>query len=158
MEFILDKKGKPYILCIVAGGKRSPFQEPKMANASAENYYTTDTCDGCGERKRGTMFHAEGATGRICPVLFLCYPCQGKPEPAPEAEKAPEEILAEGGGDACEGCTESACEGCEHYEPWGDEEPWDGFNTDAEADADVLASAGWGCDEDYGCFGDDGGW
>lgn len=25
--------------------------------------------------------------------------------------------------------------------------------TDAEADADVLASAGWGTDEDYGCFG-----
>ena len=24
--------------------------------------------------------------------------------------------------------------------------------TDAEADADTLASAGWGTDEDYGCF------
>jgi hypothetical protein len=34
-----------------------------------------------------------------------------------------------------------------------DDEPWDGFNTDAEADADVLASAGWGTDEDYGCYG-----
>lgn len=32
------------------------------------------------------------------------------------------------------------------------DEPWDGFNSDAEADADVLASAGWGMDEDYGCF------
>ena len=29
------------------------------------------------------------------------------------------------------------------------EEPWDGFNSDAEADADALASAGWGTDEDY---------
>jgi len=26
------------------------------------------------------------------------------------------------------------------------------FLTDAEADADALASAGWGTDEDYGCF------
>ena len=30
------------------------------------------------------------------------------------------------------------------------EEPWDGFNSDAEADADALASAGYGTDEDYG--------
>ena len=37
------------------------------------------------------------------------------------------------------------------------EEPWDGFNSDAEADGDALASAGFGTDEDYGCFdsGDD---
>ena len=33
------------------------------------------------------------------------------------------------------------------------DEPWDGFNSDAEADADALASAGWGTDEDYGgCY------
>lgn len=37
-----------------------------------------------------------------------------------------------------------------------DDEPWDGFNSDAEADADTLASAGWGTDEDYGGWGDDG--
>ena len=38
-----------------------------------------------------------------------------------------------------------------------EDEPWDGFNSDAEADADALASAGFGTDEDYGCFdsGDD---
>lgn len=30
------------------------------------------------------------------------------------------------------------------------DEPWDGFRSDAEADADVLRSAGWGTDEDYG--------
>ena len=30
------------------------------------------------------------------------------------------------------------------------DEPWDGFNSDAEADGDALASAGWGTDEDYG--------
>jgi hypothetical protein len=36
-----------------------------------------------------------------------------------------------------------------------EEEPWDGFNSDAEADADALASAGWGTDEDYGgCYDD----
>ena len=29
-------------------------------------------------------------------------------------------------------------------------EPWDGFNSDAEADGDALASAGFGTDEDYG--------
>jgi hypothetical protein len=37
-----------------------------------------------------------------------------------------------------------------------DEYPEDNY-TDAEADADTLASAGYGTDEDYGCFdsGDD---
>jgi len=33
-----------------------------------------------------------------------------------------------------------------------EQEPFDGFLTDAEADADVLASAGLGTDEDYGGF------
>jgi hypothetical protein len=36
-----------------------------------------------------------------------------------------------------------------------DDEPFDGFRTDAEADADVFASAGWGTDEDYGSFSED---
>ncbi len=43
------------------------------------------------------------------------------------------------------------------FEESGDseaDEPWDGFNSDAEADADALASAGWGTDEDYGCYDD----
>ena len=31
-----------------------------------------------------------------------------------------------------------------------DEDEGDQFLTDAEADADALASAGWGTDEDYG--------
>ena len=35
------------------------------------------------------------------------------------------------------------------------EEPFDGFRTDAEADADALASAGLGTDEDYGSAYDD---
>ena len=30
----------------------------------------------------------------------------------------------------------------------------DQFMSDAEADADALASAGWGSDEDYGYYGD----
>ena len=30
------------------------------------------------------------------------------------------------------------------------DEPFDGFRTDAEADGDALASAGYGTDEDYG--------
>lgn len=34
-------------------------------------------------------------------------------------------------------------------------EEHDQFNSDAEADADVLRSAGWGTDEDYGHYGDD---
>jgi len=42
----------------------------------------------------------------------------------------------------------------ESVDPCGEDEPWDGFNSDAEADADALASAGWGTDEDYG-GGDD---
>jgi len=35
------------------------------------------------------------------------------------------------------------------------DEPWDDFNSDAEADADALASAGFGTDEDYGCSAED---
>ena len=34
---------------------------------------------------------------------------------------------------------------------WADDEPEDPYS-DAEADADTLASAGMGTDEDYGCF------
>jgi len=32
---------------------------------------------------------------------------------------------------------------------------YDPFLTDAEADADALASVGWGTDEDYGYYGDE---
>lgn len=34
-------------------------------------------------------------------------------------------------------------------------EEHDQFRDDVEADADVLASAGWGTDEDYGYYGED---
>ncbi len=37
------------------------------------------------------------------------------------------------------------------------DEPFDGFRDDVDADADVLRSAGWGTDEDYGYFDDFGG-
>ena len=37
---------------------------------------------------------------------------------------------------------------------WGDEYDQDDWDmTDVEADADTLASAGWGTDEDYGYYG-----
>ena len=40
-------------------------------------------------------------------------------------------------------------------ERWDDDEPSDGFMSDVEADADALASCGWGTDEDYGYYGDE---
>ena len=46
-----------------------------VARAEDENYTCIDTCDGCEEHAQGTMFHAAGATGRVCPVLFLCNTC-----------------------------------------------------------------------------------
>ncbi len=52
------------------------------------------------------------------------------------------------------------CDGCaaEYDEAFIDDEPWDGFRDDVEADADALASAGWGTDEDYGYYGDGEDW
>jgi hypothetical protein len=41
-------------------------------------------------------------------------------------------------------------ESVDPVDPVDENEPWDGFNSDAEADADALASAGMGTDEDYG--------
>ena len=37
---------------------------------------------------------------------------------------------------------------------WDEEYDDEGFHDDVEADADTLASAGYGTDEDYGLFGD----
>ncbi len=48
-------------------------------------------------------------------------------------------------------CDEPGCVECDARHDERDE-PGDGF-TDAEADADTLASAGYGTDEDYGSFG-----
>lgn len=39
------------------------------------NYETEDFCDNCDKYRKGTMIHAPGATGRVCPVLFLCPEC-----------------------------------------------------------------------------------
>lgn len=40
-------------------------------------------------------------------------------------------------------------------DPDGGWEPPEDWMTDVEADADTLASAGWGTDEDYGYYGGD---
>ena len=41
------------------------------------------------------------------------------------------------------------------YNAAHEDEPFDGFRTDAEADGEALASAGYGTDEDYGSAYDD---
>lgn len=54
-------------------------------------------------------------------------------------------------------CSEKCRNECEEHERMADEfeEPReDNFRDDVEADADVLASAGFGTDEDYGYFGE----
>lgn len=102
---------------------------------------------------------------------------------ADQAPEAPVDAADDGGDeggsgeyefDSVEECIEAGCHlddcdddgycnHCGHQEGGDDDgdgeecasdEPWDGFRTDAEADADVLASAGHGMDEDYGCGGD----
>lgn len=44
------------------------------------------------------------------------------------------------------------------FDEFQDDDEHDQFMNDAEADADALASAGWGSDEDYGHYGGDEGW
>lgn len=39
------------------------------------HHHDFDTCDDCGKQKMGTMIYGQGATGRICAVLFLCHEC-----------------------------------------------------------------------------------
>lgn len=51
----------------------------------------------------------------------------------------------------CEICDGFAC-GCPDCSDCYDDEPYE--MSDVEADADTLASAGWGTDEDYGCYGE----
>jgi len=47
-----------------------------VARAQDANYACIDTCDGCRSHGvHGTMLHATGATGRVCPVLCLCVAC-----------------------------------------------------------------------------------
>lgn len=54
------------------------------------------------------------------------------------------------------GDRDAAIELAEQYADgeFGDTDEGDMYMSDSEADADVLASAGWGTDEDYGDFGD----
>ena len=49
----------------------------------------------------------------------------------------------------------SCSKGVELANELEESEPWDGFRDDVEADADALASAGYGTDEDYGYYGDE---
>ena len=54
-----------------------------VVNAQEENYQCIDNCDGCkAHAVQGTMLHATGATGRVCPVLFLCDACLAPDVPA----------------------------------------------------------------------------
>jgi hypothetical protein len=54
-----------------------------VARAQDENYQCVDNCDGCrAHAVHGTMLHATGATGRVCPVLFLCDSCMVPDVPA----------------------------------------------------------------------------
>ena len=57
-------------------------------------------------------------------------------------------------GDDAPRCEDLACPECGSMEYpcecGADDEPYD--MTDVEADADTLAGAGWGTDEDYGFF------
>jgi len=47
------------------------------------NRRTVDRCDGCSERREGILYHAAGATGRVCPVLFLCDECNSSESEVP---------------------------------------------------------------------------
>ena len=55
--------------------------QKQIGKAEDENYRTTEKCDGCGTLAAGTMHHAAGATGRVCPVIFLCDACRAPERP-----------------------------------------------------------------------------
>ena len=50
------------------------------------------------------------------------------------------------------GDRDAAIEWAEQIADGSGDDEYDPFLHDGEADADALASAGWGTDEDYGCF------
>lgn len=59
-----------------------PWDGPYEGDPADLNYETSDHCDSCNSnldmskpRKLGIMYHARGATGRVCPVLFICHDC-----------------------------------------------------------------------------------
>jgi len=57
-------------------GVNVPEGTREEIDASSLDYETLSKCDRCGGSALGTMFHARGATGRICAVLFLCNECK----------------------------------------------------------------------------------
>jgi hypothetical protein len=85
----------------------------------------------------------------------MCYLCRENSAKAKREMAQPVDLT----GDCEKFCTDTECncecESCvnSHGVPFN-EYPEDNM-TDAEADADTLASAGWGTDEDYGYYGDD---
>jgi hypothetical protein len=87
-----------------------------------------------------------------CTTETICFNCEERLE----TERELEELNAE---ECCVICGREydECEAVgECYDE--DEEPRENM-TDVEADADTLASAGFGTDEDYGYYGgDDDGW
>jgi len=46
-----------------------------VERASDLDYYVKDHCDQCGKEGYGWVRYVAGATGRCCPVLFLCDIC-----------------------------------------------------------------------------------
>lgn len=48
----------------------SPVDKP-----SDLDYACIDRCDLCGKIGKGMMYHTAGATGRVCPVIFVCNAC-----------------------------------------------------------------------------------
>ena len=53
--------------------------DPRYNDVSDENYETTSTCDSCGKKALGTMFHAADAMGWATPVFFQCHRCANPP-------------------------------------------------------------------------------
>ena len=50
-----------------------------ISKPSDLNYDTIEHCDVCRSEQLGTMHHAAGATGRVCPVLWTCHYCANPP-------------------------------------------------------------------------------
>jgi hypothetical protein len=61
-----------------------PYDGPYEGDPSDLDYRTVDFCDDCGDlsnlksKTTGKMFHSRGATGRVCPVLFIGDCCSNK--------------------------------------------------------------------------------
>lgn len=51
-----------------------------ITNPSDLDYRKVDICDYCKTNGPGWMYHAAGATGRVCAVLFIGDCCKGGPK------------------------------------------------------------------------------